>query len=265
MSGKLIIHGLNQSFLIGGKIDIFFDTAKIGSVGKKDTAEFLFEKNVDLVLKCGVNPLKGHIELKNGMQTEIQCVYNRVTGAIQAQVLATTPYQETDTGMNSAQAVEHPIYTLDGGLKDFLFVYEDRIVISHRGAGNAIMMGIKGDKTIYYSDITSVQYKESGISAGYIQFSISGGNESKKGVFDAVSDENTITLKNKPNIIKEAKETVDFLNKKIREAKTGAHTAQTVIQQNSAADELKKFKELLDSGIITQEEFDAKKKQLLGL
>lgn len=33
----------------------------------------------------------------------------------------------------------------------------------------------------------------------------------------------------------------------------------------SAADELKKFKELLDMNIITQEEFDAKKKQLLGL
>ena len=30
-------------------------------------------------------------------------------------------------------------------------------------------------------------------------------------------------------------------------------------------DELKKYKELLDSGIITQEEFDAKKKQILGL
>lgn len=33
----------------------------------------------------------------------------------------------------------------------------------------------------------------------------------------------------------------------------------------SAADELKKFKDLLDSGVITQEEFDQKKKQLLGL
>ena len=33
----------------------------------------------------------------------------------------------------------------------------------------------------------------------------------------------------------------------------------------SSADELKKFKELLDSGIISQEEFDAKKKQLLNL
>lgn len=31
------------------------------------------------------------------------------------------------------------------------------------------------------------------------------------------------------------------------------------------ADELKKYKELLDSGVITQDEFEAKKKQLLGL
>ena len=36
-------------------------------------------------------------------------------------------------------------------------------------------------------------------------------------------------------------------------------------QQNSSADELIKYKELLDKGIITQEEFDAKKKQFLGL
>lgn len=35
--------------------------------------------------------------------------------------------------------------------------------------------------------------------------------------------------------------------------------------QQSVADELKKYKELLDSGIITEEEFNAKKKQLLGL
>ena len=33
----------------------------------------------------------------------------------------------------------------------------------------------------------------------------------------------------------------------------------------SNADELKKYKDLLDAGIITQEEFDAKKKELLGL
>ena len=41
--------------------------------------------------------------------------------------------------------------------------------------------------------------------------------------------------------------------------------AQNNSQANSNADEIKKYKELLDTGIITQEEFDAKKKQLLGL
>jgi hypothetical protein len=39
------------------------------------------------------------------------------------------------------------------------------------------------------------------------------------------------------------------------------------INQNSfsAADEIKKFKELLDLDVITQEEFNEKKKELLGL
>ena len=38
----------------------------------------------------------------------------------------------------------------------------------------------------------------------------------------------------------------------------------STVSTNSPADELKKYKELLDSGVITQEEFDAKKKHLLG-
>ena len=40
---------------------------------------------------------------------------------------------------------------------------------------------------------------------------------------------------------------------------------QPIASASSAADEIKKFKELLDSDVITQEEFDAKKKRLLGL
>ena len=39
----------------------------------------------------------------------------------------------------------------------------------------------------------------------------------------------------------------------------------TVYMPYSNADELGKYKELLDKGVITQEEFEAKKKQLLGL
>ena len=50
-----------------------------------------------------------------------------------------------------------------------------------------------------------------------------------------------------------------------RQNKNGAASNQVVLYNQSTADELKKYKELLDSGVITQEEFDAKKKQLLGL
>ncbi|MGE8004403.1 SHOCT domain-containing protein [Lysinibacillus sp. NPDC093216] len=45
-----------------------------------------------------------------------------------------------------------------------------------------------------------------------------------------------------------------------------AEETQPVVQnQISAADEILKFKQLLDEGILTQEEFDTKKKQLLGI
>ena len=51
----------------------------------------------------------------------------------------------------------------------------------------------------------------------------------------------------------------------IRIQNKSANIATTQPQEISSADEIKKYKELLDSGIITQEEFDLKKKQLLGL
>lgn len=42
-------------------------------------------------------------------------------------------------------------------------------------------------------------------------------------------------------------------------------STESVKSEFGTAEEIKKYKELLDSGAITQEEFDAKKKQLLGL
>ncbi len=45
---------------------------------------------------------------------------------------------------------------------------------------------------------------------------------------------------------------------------TNAPKVTVNVQSSSAADEIRKLKQLLDEGVITQEEFDAKKKQLLG-
>ncbi|KRK74146.1 hypothetical protein FD02_GL000741 [Lacticaseibacillus nasuensis JCM 17158] len=52
-----------------------------------------------------------------------------------------------------------------------------------------------------------------------------------------------------------------IVEEKIKEA----HQPYGVVKQTSDLDELKKLKDLLDAGAVTQEEFDAKKKQILGL
>ena len=50
-----------------------------------------------------------------------------------------------------------------------------------------------------------------------------------------------------------------------RQYKKEAEKTQCVLPVTSIADELKKYKELLDCSVITQEEFETKKNQLLGL
>lgn len=52
---------------------------------------------------------------------------------------------------------------------------------------------------------------------------------------------------------------------KIRKALEAFKSNKTTGVAVDVTEELKKFKELLDSGVITQEDYDAKKKQLLGL
>ena len=57
----------------------------------------------------------------------------------------------------------------------------------------------------------------------------------------------------------------DLNEEEFQQEMQAASAQQTASAAPSAADELKKFKELLDMGAISQEEYDAKKKQLLGL
>lgn len=151
------------------------------------------------------------------------------------------------------------VLRFDGGIGDILLVYEDKVVIQHKGLLNMMAMGMKGDKTIFISSITSIQLKKAGLTSGYLQFSLPGGNESRGGALKAMSDENSIAFNSKKN--KEAEEIVNYLNNAIRQLRDSSSRGAAP----SAADEIRKFKVLLDDGVITQAEFEQKKKQLLGL
>lgn len=128
---------------------------------------------------------------------------------------------------------------------------------TRKGIQNYLNQGSKGEKSIPIKSLSAIQLKEPKLTTGYLQFAYSGSSESKGGAFSAVKDENTILFNKKE--LDQAKELKALLEKLQYEMNS------TGGSQLSGADELKKFKELLDEGVITEEEFQSKKKQLLGI
>lgn len=126
-----------------------------------------------------------------------------------------------------------------------------------KGMMNYLTKGSGGEKSIPINSITAIQIKQPRLTTGFIQFAYSGSSENKGGVMDAVQDENTITFSNKKELeqAKELKELIESLK---------SENSQPAAQ-SSDADEILKFKELLDAGAITEEEYEAKKKQILGV
>ncbi len=155
------------------------------------------------------------------------------------------------------------IYSISGARGRHIDVYEDKCVIRVNASVGSFITGniTDGEKTVYYVDCIGVQFKKSGLTIGYLQLETASTmmNNRDSNFFN----ENTFTFE-KSNVSNEKMEEVaNYIKQKVDEAKSAKHAPISVAI--SSADELKKFKELLDSGIITQEEFDAKKKQLLGL
>ena len=148
-----------------------------------------------------------------------------------------------------------------------LIVYDDRVVISRKTGFGFMLQGLKGDKTFFYKDLSSIEYKKPSVFAnGYIKFIVAGTNETKQNIgflgsttLEASKDPNTLILRafNK-EVPKKSEEIYNFIIKRISECKESNFSNNI-----SSADEIMKFKKLLDEGIITQEEFEKKKQELL--
>jgi hypothetical protein len=137
-----------------------------------------------------------------------------------------------------------------------LLLFQDSVRIERKGFGSMLLQGLKGDKDIQISSISAIQFKKVGtFTSGYIQFSFFGGSETKLGLMDATKDENTVmfNLKQQP----------EFENIKVAIEKRRNTSTNKVVC--SGIDDLVKLAGLRDKGIITSAEFEAKKKQILGL
>jgi len=151
-------------------------------------------------------------------------------------------------------------FTLEG-MKGELKVYEDRVEINKKGQG--FITG-NTSKTLPMAHIMSVSVTPSTFWArGFIEFTVPGGKDSKN-IEEALRNENALPLL-AAGQNEEAMEIKAYVEEQILKCANNKGGTTIVQQATSPAEELKKMKELLDMGIITQEEFDAKKKLLLGL
>lgn len=140
-----------------------------------------------------------------------------------------------------------------------LFVYDDRVEIARNDTVmSALMQGSRGRKTYYYSDITSVELKHLRFSPGHIEITIPGGKDAS--AWD--TSENRFMFgtgfwsrEEKDKVNDYMTEVHSFIMQKVQAYKHGSSNFSSV----SAADEILKFKSLLDQGIITEQEFEAKK------
>lgn len=147
-----------------------------------------------------------------------------------------------------------------------LDVYENKVVFTSTQSTSTVVTGLifgtsvtQGEKTIYYKDAIGVQHKPSAVADGYIQVETAAGGVSSSSQYGG---ENAIQFSGKQQN-EEAEIIVAYIRNQIEAIKNAP--VGGVVQQLSPAEELKKLKDLLDLGVITQEEFDAKKKELLGL
>ncbi len=138
-------------------------------------------------------------------------------------------------------------------------VYENKIIIKRKGLLAFATQGFKGEKEIFINQISSVQLKKASMLInGYIQFTFMGGKEAKGGLFQAGSDENSVLFRvSQQKDFEKVKSAIENIISK--------SLVNNTQQSGSSADEIKKFVKLKNEGVITEEEFQKKKKELLGL
>lgn len=131
-----------------------------------------------------------------------------------------------------------------------IYIYDDKIV-----QREATLFGHQKENVYPFTKIQQIYFHDgSFFTVPYLRLTIAGwGN---------------VVLNTTPSNEDTMRKGFEYIQQRITELSTPNVNVEQTNQPSSViavADEIKALKELLDIGAITQEDFDAKKKQLLGL
>lgn len=145
------------------------------------------------------------------------------------------------------------------GTNGKIILYDDKLVISRDTVSGLVLYGNCGERTFYYHTLQGVEY-----TGGTLRIIPIGVNVKNYNLFNkqdlqySTIDNNSIGIPLGKK--KEAEKIYNTINDKIKEAYLKTVTSI----ERSNADEIREYKKLLDDGIITQEEFEKKKQELLN-
>ena len=148
-------------------------------------------------------------------------------------------------------------------------LYDDYIELSKKTVGGFIsQMGFSGVRKFYFKDIGGIEYKSPTIVAnGYIKVLVAGSDETnaKVGILmssmESAKDQNTIVLR---AFTKKTRAEMDRFHKLVMDNFSKSRNETSNKNNLSIPDEIKKLSELKEQGILTEEEFQSKKTDLLN-
>ena len=157
------------------------------------------------------------------------------------------------------------VYTIDGVRGRHIDIYSDKVVITTKVTIGSLLThnATDGEKTIYYSDCIGVQFKQSKFAIGYLQLETASSNGNNK--HSNFFAENSFTFDTTVISNEQMIEVADYVKSRVDAVKKGGVTSVSTNNSSiSVADELLKLKQLLDMGVLSQEEFDEQKNKLLN-
>ena len=132
----------------------------------------------------------------------------------------------------------------------------DWLTIERKGLGR--IGHSKGDRRIPLASITAVQLRPAGLIAnGFIRFSVPGSPEARGGLSNAAKDENAVVFSRS-----HAAE-FEGLREAVEQYIASHHAGMRGSSVSDVPDQIGKLGELRDQGLLTEEEFAAKKADLL--
>jgi len=157
------------------------------------------------------------------------------------------------------------VYTIDGVRGRHIDIYTDKVVITTKVTIGSLLThnATDGEKTIYYSDCIGVQFKQSKFAIGYLQLETASSNGNNK--HSNFFAENSFTFDTTVISNERMIEVADYVKSRVDAVKKGGTVSVSTNNNTvSVADELLKLKQLLDMGVLSQEEFDEQKNKLLN-